>query len=324
MNRVIIFLFLIFSCNQNPKTTLQGTAFGTSYSIHFFSENQTDYSIQLDSIFDLINNSMSTYIDTSIISRINNNESVKVDNHFINVFNTSKKVFEKTKGKFDPSVGVLVNFWGFGPKYVKKSIDSLELINLKKLVGFEKFKIDNSNFIERPKNSFLDFNAIAKGYTVDLISHFFDTNNINNYLVEIGGEIRVKGINLSNNSSWIIGINEPRYDNSQDIFSTTELNNSAMATSGIYRKYKIDSNGRRYAHILDPVTGLPTKTNILSVSVISESCMIADAYATALHLMNMNEIEYFLSKNNDVSAYIIYENEKMEITGKTFNNFIIR
>ncbi|HJN54715.1 MAG TPA: FAD:protein FMN transferase, partial [Flavobacteriaceae bacterium] len=82
--------------------------------------------------------------------------------------------------------------------------------------------------------------------------------------------------------------------------------------------------GRRYAHILDPVTGLPTKTNILSVSVISESCMIADAYATALHLMNMNEIEYFLSKNNDVSAYIIYENEKMEITGKTFNNFIIR
>ena len=202
--------------------------------------------------------------------------------------------------------------------------DEFPYVNLKKLVGFEKFKIDNSNFIERPKNSFLDFNAIAKGYTVDLISHFFDTNNIDNYLVEIGGEIRVKGINLSNNSSWIIGINEPRYDNSQDIFSTTELNNSAMATSGIYRKYKIDSNGRRYAHILDPVTGLPTKTNILSVSVISESCMIADAYATALHLMNMNEIEYFLSKNNDVSAYIIYENEKMEITGKTYNNFIIR
>ena len=192
MNRVIIFLFFIFSCNQNPKTTLKGIAFGTSYSVQYFSEDQIDYSIQLDSIFDLINNSMSTYIDTSIISRVNNNESVKVDNHFVNVFNTSKKIFDKTKGKFDPSIGILVNFWGFGPKFTNIPMDSLAIDNLKILVGFEKFKIDDTNIVLRPKNSFLDFNAIAKGYTVDLISGLLDDNNINNYLDEIGGELRAK------------------------------------------------------------------------------------------------------------------------------------
>jgi len=321
MNRVIVFLFFIFSCNQNPKTTLQGIVFGTSYSVQYFSEHQIDYSIQLDSIFDLINNSMSTYIDTSIISRINNNESVKVDNHFVNVFDTSKMIFDKTKGKFDPSIGILVNFWGFGPKFTNMSIDSLDIDNLKILVGFEKFKIDDTNIVLRPKNSFLDFNAIAKGYTVDLISGFLDDNNINNYLVEIGGELRAKGSNLSKKNNWIIGIDEPRFDNNQNIFITTELNDLAMATSGVYRKFKIDSNGRRYAHILDPLSGIPAKTNILSVSVISETCIEADAYATALHLMNINEIEDFLFYNRDISVYIIYENESREIIGKAYNNF---
>ena len=321
MNRVIVFLFFIFSCNQNPKTTLQGIVFGTSYSVQYFSEHQIDYSIQLDSIFDLINNSMSTYSDTSIISRINNNESVKVDNHFVNVFNTSKKIFDKTKGKFDPSIGILVNFWGFGPKFTNMPIDSLDIDNLKILVGFEKFNIDDTNIVLRPKNSFLDFNAIAKGYTVDLISGFLDDNNINNYLVEIGGELRAKGSNLSKKNNWIIGIDEPRFDNNQNIFITTELNDLAMATSGVYRKFKIDSNGRRYAHILDPLSGIPAKTNILSVSVISETCIEADAYATALHLMNINEIEDFLFYNKDISVYIIYENESREIIGKAYNNF---
>jgi len=321
MNRVIVFLFFIFSCNQNPKTTLQGIVFGTSYSVQYFSEHQIDYSIQLDSIFDLINNSMSTYSDTSIISRINNNESVKADNHFVNVFNTSKKIFDKTKGKFDPSIGILVNFWGFGPKFTNMPIDSLDIDNLKILVGFEKFKIDDTNIVLRPKNSFLDFNAIAKGYTVDLISGFLDDNNINNYLVEIGGELRAKGSNLSKKNNWIIGIDEPRFDNNQNIFITTELNDLAMATSGVYRKFKIDSNDRRYAHILDPLSGIPAKTNILSVSVISETCIEADAYATALHLMNINEIEDFLFYNKDISVYIIYENESREIIGKAYNNF---
>ena len=321
MNRVIIFLFFIFSCNQNPKTTLKGIAFGTSYSVQYFSEDQIDYSIQLDSIFDLINNSMSTYIDTSIISRVNNNESVKVDNHFVNVFNTSKKIFDKTKGKFDPSIGILVNFWGFGPKFTNIPMDSLAIDNLKILVGFEKFKIDDTNIVLRPKNSFLDFNAIAKGYTVDLISGLLDDNNINNYLVEIGGELRAKGSNLSKNNNWIIGIDEPRFDNNQNIFITTELNDLAMATSGVYRKFKIDSNGRRYAHILDPLSGIPARTNILSVSVISETCIEADAYATALHLMNINEIEGFLVYNKDLSVYIIYENESGEMIGKAYNGF---
>ena len=321
MNRIFIFLLCIFSCNQNNKITLQGLEFGTSYSVQYFSENQINFSNEVDSIFGLINSSMSTYIDNSIISRVNNNESIEVDNHFINVFNTSKKIFNKTNGKFDPSVGVLVNFWGFGPKYIKKPIDSLEFTNLKNLVGFDMFEIDNSNHIIRPNNSFLDFNAIAKGYTVDLISVFLDNNNIKNYLVEIGGEIRVKGVNLSKNNPWVVGIDAPNYDITRDIFNTTELKNSAMATSGIYRKYKVDSNGKRYAHILDPISGAPTKTNILSVSVISDNCIEADAYATALHVMSLTEISNFLNINNGLDAYVIYETEKEKIVGKAYNNF---
>ena len=321
MNRIFIFLLCIFSCNQNNKITLQGLEFGTSYSVQYFSENQINFSNEIDSIFGLINSSMSTYIDNSIISRVNNDESIELDNHFINVFNTSKKIFNKTNGKFDPSVGVLVNFWGFGPKYVKKPIDSLEFINLKKLVGFDMFGIDNSNHIIRPKNSFLDFNAIAKGYAVDLISVFLENNDIKNYLVEIGGEIRVKGVNLSKNNPWVVGIDAPNYDITREIFNTTELKNSAMATSGIYRKYKVDSNGKRYAHILDPISGAPTKTNILSVSVISDNCIEADAYATALHVMSLTEIGIFLKTNTDLNVYIIYENEKNEIVGKAYNNF---
>ncbi|MED5354938.1 MAG: FAD:protein FMN transferase [Bacteroidota bacterium] len=321
MNRIFIFLLCIFSCNQNNKITLQGLEFGTSYSVQYFSENQINFSNEIDSIFGLINSSMSTYIDNSIISRVNNDESIELDNHFINVFNTSKKIFNKTNGKFDPSVGVLVNFWGFGPKYVKKPIDSLEFVNLKKLVGFDMFGIDNSNHIIRPKNSFLDFNAIAKGYAVDLISVFLENNDIKNYLVEIGGEIRVKGVNLSKNNPWVVGIDAPNYDITREIFNTTELKNSAMATSGIYRKYKVDSNGKRYAHILDPISGAPTKTNILSVSVISDNCIEADAYATALHVMSLTEIGIFLKINTDLDVYIIYENEKNEIVGKAYNNF---
>tara|TARA_B100001113_G_scaffold346981_1_gene338653 strand:+ start:3465 stop:4451 length:987 start_codon:yes stop_codon:yes gene_type:complete len=321
MNRIFIFLLCIFSCNQNNKITLQGLEFGTSYSVQYFSENQINFSNEIDSIFGLINSSMSTYIDNSIISRVNNDESIELDNHFINVFNTSKKIFNKTNGKFDPSVGVLVNFWGFGPKYVKKPIDSLEFVNLKKLVGFDMFGIDNSNHIIRPKNSFLDFNAIAKGYAVDLISVFLENNDIKNYLVEIGGEIRVKGVNLSKNNPWVVGIDAPNYDITREIFNTTELKNSAMATSGIYRKYKVDSNGKRYAHILDPISGAPTKTNILSVSVISDNCIEADAYATALHVMSLTEIGIFLKTNTDLNVYIIYENEKNEIVGKAYNNF---
>lgn len=324
MSRVFIFLLLLFSCNTNTKITLKGIEFGTTYSIQYFDNEQLDYTNQLDSLFAVVNNSMSTYIDTSIISRINNNEGISPDEHFITVFNISKEIFNYTNGKFDPSVGPLVNYWGFGPINVNKPIDLLELDSLNMLVGFEKFKIDSLNNIIRPYNSFLDFNAIAKGYTVDLVSKFLEKNNVNNYLVDIGGEIRVNGINLSKNSPWVIGIDSPNYELSQEIYATTELRNTAMATSGVYRKYKFDSNGRRYSHILDPKKGMPNKTNILSVSVISNTCVVADALATALHVMSIKEIDLFLEENKDILAYIIYEDENGRIADKSYNNFIIR
>tara|TARA_B100000029_G_scaffold514609_1_gene618102 strand:+ start:1986 stop:2960 length:975 start_codon:yes stop_codon:yes gene_type:complete len=324
MYRIFIFFLLFISCNPNTKITLKGTEFGTSYSVQYFENSQLDFSNQLDSLFTVINNSMSTYIDTSIISKINNNKLIEPDQHFISVFNTSKEIYKATNGKFDPSVGLLVNYWGFGPMYINKPIDSLELDRLNSLIGFEKFAIDGLNRVIRPYDSFLDFNAIAKGYTVDLISIFLEENDVNNYLVEIGGEIRVKGSNLSKNSPWIIGIDSPNYDLSRDIYATTELKNTAMATSGVYRKYKVDSNGNKYSHILDPKKGIPSKTNILSVSVISNTCVVADALATALHVMNINEIDLFLEENKHILAYIIYEDENGKIVDRTYNNFIIR
>lgn len=317
--RYLLLLFItVCSCTNNSlqKTSISGYVYGTTYNIVYFSEEELQLKMQIDSLFNVIDMSMSTYNLNSLITKINDNENIELDNHFKFVFNVSKNIFNKTDGYFDPSIGPLVNSLNFGPKNY-----DLPQGNLKALVGLDKFNIIDNKLI-RPFNSFIDFNAIAKGYSVDVISHFLSNNNIANYLVEVGGEIRSSGINIDGNKNWRVGLDTPRFDGLQkDLYKIFDLKDRSMATSGVYRKFKIDSLGNKYAHIINPKTGYSSTTNILSVTVISENCIEADAYATALQLMSIDEITILANKNSDISIFIIYYDDNNEMKDASFNNF---
>jgi thiamine biosynthesis lipoprotein len=317
--RYLLFLFILFiSCtnNLNRETVIRGYIYGTTYNILYFSEDELQLKVKIDSLFNVIDMSMSTYNSNSLISKINNNKEVKLDDHFKFVFNTSKKIYQQTNGDFDPSIGPLVNSLDFGPKTNNISADSLI-----SLVGLDKFKIVDNRLI-RPKNSFLDFNAIAKGYSVDVISEFLTNSKVANFLVEVGGEIRSSGMNLGSNRSWKVGLDTPRFDGVQkEIYKAFNLQDKSMATSGVYRKFKTDSLGNKYAHIIDPKTGYSSITNILSVTVISDNCIDADAYATALHLMTLDEINLFVEKHNTISVFVIYEDDNNKMQHLSLNNF---
>ena len=322
-NYLILVFITFFSCSELKKTSLSGLIFGTSYNIQFYSSGNSNYSNEIVDIFKEIDMSMSTYKKTSIISRVNNNNSVQLDDHFKNVFSFSKKIYEITGGRFDPSIGLLVNYWGFGPeKFVpdSKINPNDQFTYLLSKTGFNRFEIID-NKLSRPMDSYIDFNAIAKGYAVDEVAKFLKNKQIDNFLVEIGGEINSSGINIDKNKPWLVAIDMPRFDGDRSNYSSLELNNVSLASSGTYRKFKIDSMGNRYAHIINPLTGYPTKTNILSVTVKASSCVEADAYATAIHSMNIEEIKDFFSFNNNISSLVIFENDKNELEELILNNF---
>ena len=322
-NYLILVFITFFSCSELKKTSLTGLIYGTSYNIQFYSSGNSNYSNEIVDIFNEIDMSMSTYKKNSIISRVNNNNSVQLDDHFKNVFSFSKKIYEITGGRFDPSIGLLVNYWGFGPeKYIpdSKINPNDQFTYLLSKTGFNRFEIID-NKLSRPMDSYIDFNAIAKGYAVDEVAKFLKNKQIDNFLVEIGGEINSSGINIDKNKPWLVAIDMPRFDGDRSNYSSLELNNISLASSGTYRKFKIDSMGNRYAHIINPLTGYPTKTNILSVTVKASSCIEADAYATAIHSMNIEEIKEFFSFNNNISSLVIFENDKNELEELILNNF---
>lgn len=322
MNKFLIVLLILISltsCKQEVKNTkLTGSVFGTSYSVIYDSE--INYQDQFDSLFYVVNASMSTYQTNSIISKLNRNESNQVDEHFIKVYEASKIIYSETKGVFDPTIGAVVNAWDFGPEGKIVDLDSLKIDSLMLSVGFDKVK-RNKNIILKPDGTFIDFNAIAKGYGVDLIGEFLESKNSTNYLVEIGGEIRVKGQNVEKYSPWKVGVENPNFDGNQSILKAITLKDRAMATSGTYRKFKTDANGNRYAHIIDTSTGYPSKTNLLSISVIAENCMAADAYATAFKAMGIEKVRLFLETHPELKVFLIFENEKGDLETLSLNGF---
>jgi len=322
MKKILILFFtvlLIVSCEKEQKNrVLEGVIFGTYYRVTYDSE--TNYQKQLDSLFYVINKSMSTYQVNSDISKLNRNEEVEVDEHFINVFKTSKKIYKVTKGAFDPTIGAVVNAWDFGPEGKIVSLDSLKIDSLMQSVGYNKIKLEN-RYIVKPKETFIDFNAIAKGYAVDVVSEFLENQNAKNHLVDIGGEIVANGINAEKKLAWKVGVENPNFDGTQSINRAIFLKDKAMATSGTYRKFKIDKNGKRYAHIIDTKTGYPSKTSLLSISVIAENCMTADAYATAFKAMGIEKVKAFLKTHPELKAFLIFENENQEFETLALNDF---
>ncbi|OUS03428.1 thiamine biosynthesis protein [Flavobacteriales bacterium 33_180_T64] len=323
-------LFVLFSCKEEPKNTarvfentkLSGAVFGTSYTAIY--DTEIDYTKQFDSLFAIVNQSMSTYISDSDISKLNRNEAVILDAHFEKVFLVSKEIFKTTDGAFDPTIGNVVNAWSFGADKNKFLTDSLTITKLMAHVGLDKVHsvYDREGFkIKKSKDTYLEFNAIAKGYGVDVIAQFLEDNNVENFLVEIGGEIKTKGLNVEKNDAWKVGLDEPRFDGNQSVYKALSLKDEAMATSGTYRKFKVDENGNRYAHIINTKTGYPSKTNILSVSVIAKDCMIADAYATAFQAMGIENVSHFLQSHPELKVFIVFENDAKEFETLNLNNF---
>ncbi|WP_430466703.1 FAD:protein FMN transferase [Winogradskyella ouciana] len=318
---LILMALLSLSCKQKPELIkLSGPVFGTTFNIQYHDEVDINYMQDIDSLFNVVNQSLSTYIPDSDISRLNRNEIVEVDQHFIKVLKSSKTIYRETEGVFDPTIGNVVNAWNFGAETNKFLTDSTTIDSLMQFVGFNKVSLIN-DAINKPNSTYLEFNAIAKGYGVDVVAEYLEEKQVANYLVEIGGEIRVKGRNIEKKSPWKVGLDEPRFDGEQSVYKAITLKDEAMATSGTYRKFKIDENGNRYAHIINTKTGYPTKTNVLSVSVIAQDCMTADAYATAFQAMGIDKVTEFLKTHPELKAFFIFEGDNKELQTLSLNNF---
>lgn len=321
---LVVIAILSLSCEEDKKQVelikLSGPVFGTGFNIQYSDNEGANYINQIDSLFAVVNQSLSTYIPDSDISKVNRNEDVILDEHFERVLASSKDIYRATEGVFDPTIGNVVNAWNFGAENNKFLTDSTTIDSLMQYVGLNRIGLVARRIV-KPKTSYIEFNAIAKGYGVDVIAEFLESKNVDHYLVEIGGEIRVKGKNIEKDSPWKVGLDEPRFDGEQSVFKALVLEDEAMATSGTYRKFKTDENGDRYAHIINTKTGYPTKTNVLSVSVIAEDCMTADAYATAFQAMGIEKVKTFLETRPELKAYFIYENENKELNTLSLNNF---
>lgn len=325
-----IILFFLFSCQEQEKKPqiLQGNALGTTFGIQYFSESNSIKEASIDSIFDKLNQSMSTYIPSSDISKINaGNRQIKVDDAFLEVFNSAKEIYAESDGYFDPTVGLLVNAYGFGSEGYDKNFTKKELDSLMNCVGFDKLSIQNRQLQSTKQHFYIDFNAIAKGYAVDRVGVFLEQNGIDNYLVEIGGEVRVKGKNIRTGKLWKLGIDMPNENDERILKYAAKLKDESLATSGNYRKFRIDSvTGNKFVHTVNPKTGLAEKSNILSASVIAETCMEADAYATACIAMGFSKAKTMVEYLQNIDAFFIYiddQGQQQTFSTKAFKEKLI-
>ncbi|MBT9189914.1 FAD:protein FMN transferase [Zobellia russellii] len=320
MNRFLVFfgMLLLCSCGGNPagmvRNESSGAALGTSYNLIFLSKENLDLQKQVDSVFDVINHSLSTYIPVSDISKINKGDSTLVVDHmFKEVFELSQEVYGATNGYFDPTVGTLVNAWGFGPgKQIQ--MDSTRVDSLLQYVGLDKVELTAENRIKKSDpNIYFDFNAIAKGYSIDRLAKLMDANGIDNYLLEVGGELVAKGQNQIKHKPWIVGIDDPTVENERKLKATIRLENRALASSGNYRHFRKDPvTGFKYVHTIDPITGFTKNANTLAATVLADNCAKADAFATSFMAMDLDQVSKVLTLNPELEAYLIFINEKGE------------
>jgi len=315
------FLLLLFiSCTTAPEIEEQvfsGEALGTTYQIKLFHPEKLEIQQGLDSIFKVINGSMSTYQANSDISRINAGDTtIVVDEHFVKVYNYSLQIYEESNGFFDPTVGKLVNAYGFGPEQGNIQLSQSKLDSIREFVGFNKITLSPQNKIEKlHPEIFIDFNAIAKGYTVDVIAGYLNDRNVQDYLLELGGELVAKGINRKKDQAWAVGIDNPLQDETtRSLQAIVKLEYRAMATSGNYRKFRIDSvTGQRFVHTINPLTGLAEKSNLLSASVLAENCTLADGYATAFMALGYEKAVEMVSRIENVDVFFIYTDEENNV-----------
>lgn len=301
---LIVGTILIIS-GRTPKPYLKksGTAFGTIYNITYQSDE--DLGLLIEKELAKVDSSLSIFNPSSTISKINQNEDVDADELFLHVFKLSQEVSKETGGAFDTTVAPLVNMWGFGFKSgeqpSKESIDSLM-----QLVGYDKIRLEGKRIMKDDSRIMIDFSAIAKGYGSDRIANLLSSKGVENFMVEIGGEIVTVGVNPKK-ESWKIGVTKPTDDplsTNRELQTILNISDKAMATSGNYRNFYY-KDGKKYAHTIDPKTGYPVQHNILSATVIADNCATADAYATAFMVLGLDGSKEILNKHPELKAYLI-------------------
>lgn len=315
MKYTVIFTLIILalaSCNKPEQLNyykLAGFAQGTSYHITYGHPDSINYQAPIDSILRDFDLSLSSYEPASVLSKINRNEDDRIDSKFLEVYQVAVEVNEKSQGAFDLTVMPLVNAWGFGPGR-KTQMDQEVIDSILIYVGMEKIRLEGDRIIKKDSGVSIDVNAIAQGYSVDIVASFLEEKGIKNYMVEIGGEIITLGKNPKG-EIWKIGIDRPEFGNflpGMQMQAIIELNEKALATSGNYRKF-YEEDGVKYSHSIDPKTGYPVRSEILSATIVAESCMKADAYATACMVMGLEKSKAMLGNLENTEAYLIFGDE---------------
>ncbi|NJL12728.1 MAG: FAD:protein FMN transferase [Microscillaceae bacterium] len=297
---------------QKTLRHLKGITMGVvAYNVKYLDAENRDFQAEIDTLLKSFNRSLSTYDPASEISRFNQDRAPFTfeSSFFYPVVARSREIYEITAGAFDPTVAPLVNAWGFGFK--KQVLPSpAQVDSLRKLIGYAKITFDQKQIRKNQPGVMLDFSAIAKGYGVDCVAKLLESKGIQNFMVEIGGEVVAKGVN-EEGKAWVLGITHPRYKQpgQPSLFKTVMLQNRAMATSGNYENYYI-KDGKKYVHTIDPTTGYPVEHSLKSASVFAPDCMTADAYATAFMVMGVERTKTVLKKIKDVDVFLIYEDER--------------
>lgn len=325
---IITMAVLISACNSKKSTekqyfTAEGMIQGTYYSIKYEATENIDSTIYKE--LKKFDKSLSIYDSSSVISRINRNETAEVDSLFSCVFNRAQEISKETDGAFDMSVGPLVKLWGFNKGKCQRVTQAM-IDSVLPYVGYQKVSLINKHISKSDPRLHLDANAIAQGFSCDIIAKLLDDKGCTNYMVEIGGEVRAKGINSKGNT-WRIGLDKPIVDSTgttSEIQEIVEIKNASVATSGNYRKFVI-IDGVRYGHEIDPRNGRPVMKELLSTTIIAPDCMSADAYATACMIMGVEKSMQLCEKNKDIEGYFIYTDAKGQIQSiytKGFEKYI--
>ena len=306
---LVIGTVLIIRQQRNlPYQHNEGFVFGTVYHVTY--QHNKDLQENIEAEMKKVDDALSTFNKNSILSKVNQNEPVELNDMFKDVFNMAEQISKATDGAFDITVAPMVNAWGFGFKKgtppTKHVVDSL-----KSLVGYQKVRLESGRIVKQDSRIMLDCSAIAKGYGVDVVANYLRKEGIENFIVEIGGEVVSSGIS-EKRLPWKIGVTKPVDDSirqDQELQTILNVTNKAMATSGNYRNFYY-KNGKKYAHTIDPKTGYPVQHGILSATVLADQCAVADAYATSFMVMGLDKTKEILKKHPELMVYIIYADSR--------------
>ena len=321
---------LLFSCDNNTKKTsklyeVEGKGGSVAYRVKYISADSTDLKPAIDSLVKVVDHSISSYNKESIVAKINQGlVATKANDHFKRAFATAQKVWKESGGFYDPTVGILVNAWGFGKELIQpvsKLPTEHEIDSLKKYVGFEKVHISDDDYVKKQNPAIqLDLTSVLRGYTADVISDFLKSKGIENFLVKVDGQTIVEGKDVVNNTPWKVEAEDPYELNDDYKEVILHLNNESVSTDENYRRVWIDGNGKRFVHIINPFTGYPMTGEMLSATVIAKTAVESDAYSTMFMIIGLEKSKEFLAKHPELKALLVYSDQNNQVqTYKTQN-----